>query len=99
MRALLFLAAISAHASSIPCFTVGPVVFTNCATTNTATAGLPTMGFHFVPDEYPAEFFTANDVVLHIPGSYILEPAALERSVSETLTADFSVTGYTVSRV
>src|SRR5205814_8055009 len=34
-----------------------------------------------------------------IPGSYILEPAALERSVSETLTADFSVTGYTVSRV
>jgi hypothetical protein len=95
--ALLLFAAVS-HGATItttaPGFTVGPVTFSNVTYTNTATEGLPFMGFGFVPDVYPAEFFPSNTVMLLIPGSYRLDPVGVGEAVSETLSADFSIAGY-----
>src|SRR5882724_7517662 len=95
--------ALSAQAAPIPCFTVGPVVFTNCQTTNTASPGLPIMGFNFVPDIYPDPLFTVppgtpDDVILFVPGRYTLDNfSGIQQSVSETLSADFTVaSGYAV---
>jgi hypothetical protein len=98
MRYALLLFAAVAHGATItttaPGFTVGPVAFSNVTYTNTASEGLRFMGFGFVPDEYPAQFFPSNTVVLHIPGSYLLDPVGVGEAVSETLSADFSIAGY-----
>ena len=98
MRYALLLFAALAHGATItttaPGFTVGPVAFSNVTYTNTASEGLRFMGFGFVPDEYPAQFFPSNTVVLHIPGSYLLDPVGVGETVSETLSADFSIAGY-----
>lgn len=94
----LLLFPLIAGATSIPCMSVGPVTFTNCQTVNTASPGLPLMGFNWVPDAFPDALFP-GEVVLTVPGQYILNPASGPQFVRETLTADFQAPGYTVTRV
>lgn len=98
------LLAASAHASSltIPCaFSVGPVAFSNCTTTNFTSPGLPEMGFHLVPDIYPDPLYSGTPVVLFVSGpTYGLNGYGSPLSVSQTLTADFTVAdGYRLTGV
>src|SRR5262245_1445941 len=103
MRLLLSLfLALPIGAASIPCFTVGPVNFTNCqiASTVSGPVGLAPMDFSFVPGSYPEPFFSPNQAVLFVSGdSYILNSAPVEQTVTETLSADFDAPGYIVTGV
>lgn len=74
-------------------FTTGPVTFSNVRYTNSATAGLPIMGFSLIPDVYPDPLWTPEDIILLAPGRYHLEPSSVARRVSETISADFTISG------
>lgn len=96
--------ALTAQAATItttgPGFTIGPVSFSNVTYTNAASEGLAPMGFTFHPEVYPAQDFGIN-AVLTIPGFYSLDAdPTVQQSVTETLTADFTVSGgYQVTSV
>jgi hypothetical protein len=83
-------------AAPLPCFVVGPVTFSNCQVSNsTSPPGLPPMTFSLVPVSFNVPPGSLNTNLL-IPGSYFLSSGNVPQAVSETLSADFSMQGYTL---